>query len=211
MNNMEETLNNILPMEDDRLLSVIQLAKTCNYEAGHTQQVTFLALTLFDELSSIHHLGARERFWLHCAAILHDIGWFEGRKNHHKAALRIILSTPLLPFDSKERLIIGSVARYHRKALPDLSHDHYASLAPEEREIVRILAAILRMADGLDCLHQDRILSLACKVTKRKVKMICIVQDLIPNEELVSLNKADLFELVFQRKLDLEFKKDRHA
>jgi exopolyphosphatase/pppGpp-phosphohydrolase len=195
---------------DDRLPAVIHLAESCNYEVEHTNQVTRLALCLFDELSSLHNLGPRERFWLQCAALLHDIGWIEGRKDHHKVALKIILSTPLLPFESKERLIIGSVARYHRKALPDPRHDNFASLTPEEQQIVRILAALLRVADGLDCLHQNRVRDLTCKITKKRVTMVCTVKKVIPNESLVSLKKADLFELVFQRELILVYKKSRH-
>ena len=183
----DELINNISPEDEERLPAVIHLAETCNYEVEHTHQVTRLALRLYDELSTLHQLGNRERFWLQCAALLHDIGWIEGRKGHHKAALRIILTTPMLPFDSKERLIIGSIARYHRRALPDLSHDHFESLSPEEQQIVRILAAILRMADGLDCIHQNRVRDVTCKVTKQRVNVTCTVQKLVPNESLVSL------------------------
>jgi exopolyphosphatase/pppGpp-phosphohydrolase len=196
---------------DEKLNAVLHLAETCEYEVEHTQQVTRLALDLFDELAVLHHLGSRERNWLQYASLLHDIGWIEGQKGHHKAALRIILTTPLLPFENKERIIIGSIARYHRKALPSLKHDHFATLKPEEQRIVEILAACLRMADGLDCLHQNRVVDLKCKVTKKSINMICFVQKMIPNEVSISMEKADLIELVFQRKLMLVYKKSHHG
>jgi len=203
-------INNNLPEVDERLTSVIHLAEACNYEREHTHQVTRLALQLFDELSSLHKLGSRERFWLQCASLLHDIGWIEGRKEHHKTALRIILKTPILPFDNKERLIIGSVARYHRRTLPDQKHDNFASLNPEEQQIVRILAAILRIGDGLDSLHQNRVIELNCKVTRQRVNVTCVVLNIIPNESLVTSEKGDLFEIVFQRKLIMTYKKWQH-
>jgi exopolyphosphatase/guanosine-5'-triphosphate,3'-diphosphate pyrophosphatase len=136
---------------------VNNLAQTCTHEFDHAKHVTYLALRLFDELLHLHQLGAEQRFWLQCAGLLNDIGWVEGWKEHHKASLQIILSTPLLPFSGKERLIIGSIARYHRRALPDLKHDHYKALEPDEREIVNKLAALLRLADGLDSTHLRRV------------------------------------------------------
>ncbi len=95
---MEYSLNHLDNKQQNELSTVLRLAQTCDYEANHSHQVTRLALRLFDELESLHHLGQEPRFWLECAGILHDIGWIEGWRNHHKTALRVILTTPLLPF-----------------------------------------------------------------------------------------------------------------
>ena len=43
-------------------------------DTEHYSQVSKLALELFDGLIRLHQLGMRERCWLECAAILHDIG-----------------------------------------------------------------------------------------------------------------------------------------
>src|SRR5512135_3349004 len=174
------------------LTAVIQLAQTCDYDASHTSQVTRLALRLFDQLQPLHNLGAEARDWLHYAGLLHDIGWIEGWKEHHKVALRIILDTPLLPFSNKERLIIGSIARYHRKALPDLKHDHFAALSEEERHLVEILASMLRLADGLDSTHQRRVRDLACRVTEKKILIQCMVQGEGLEEQKAAEGKSDL-------------------
>lgn len=203
----DEFIFDVQPEEKERLSSVIHLAETCNYDVDHTLRVTQLALCLFDELTAIHNLGIRERYWLEYAALLHDIGWIEGQKSHHKVALRIILTTPLLPFDSKERLIIGSIARYHRRALPSLNHDHFATLDKEEQQIVQILASFLRLADGLDLTLQNRFRELSCKVTRRRIVVNITVQKILPKEDLAYEKKGDLFELVFQRKLVLTYKK----
>src|SRR5208337_4903818 len=101
---------------------------------------------LFDELQPLHHLEAVERHWLQCAALLHDVGRNWSKRGHHKESLRIILHTDL-PFDLQSRLIIGCVARYHRKALPSNRHYHFAKLQNNQQETVLLLAAILRVAD----------------------------------------------------------------
>jgi hypothetical protein len=50
----------------------------------------------------------QERYWLHARPAARYWLW-EGWKGHHKSSLRIIQTTQLLPFDNKERLIIGSM------------------------------------------------------------------------------------------------------
>jgi putative phosphoesterase len=192
-------------VQGDRMKTVLQLASSCNYEAGHTHHVAHLALQLFDELQSLHGLGEEERFWLQYAALLHDIGWIEGQRAHHKTAQRLILESPVLPFDTRERLIIGSVARYHRKALPDTSHDHYAALRRSDRRTVRVLSALLRVADGLDRTHQNQVKNLACVITSKKVLVYCDVQKPAMEERQRALDKAELFKQVFKRKLVIEW------
>lgn len=120
--------------EKTDLKFVLKLAKSCNFDARHTKHVTRLALKIFDDLQDLHNLNQKEKHWLLYAGILHDIGVHtEGPVDHHKTALNIIMDNPILQFDNKTRLIIGSIARYHRGALPSERHDHYSSLSPDEK------------------------------------------------------------------------------
>ncbi len=195
-------------MEETRLEPVFRLAESCDYEAEHANQVARLALQLFDELQSLHRLGDEERFWLQCAALLHDIGWITGQRGHHKASLRIILNTPLLPFSPRQRLIIGSIARYHRKALPSEDHEHYAALEPAERNTVRILAAILRVADGLDRTHRGVVEDVSCEVTSQQVCIRCITSAPAEPERLEALEKGLLLEQALDRQLAIRWTLD---
>jgi exopolyphosphatase/pppGpp-phosphohydrolase len=186
---------------DFRLPVVLTLAETCGYESAHTCLVTHLALSLFEQLASLHHLGAEEKFWLEAGAILHDIGWVDGWRGHHKSSLRIILQTTMLPFTNRERLAVGSIARYHRKALPVEQHDHFNALSFHDRQVVKILSAILRVADGLDTTHQGLVKAVDVKMTTRKIDINCKVQLPITEEPKMALKKADLMELVFNKRV----------
>ncbi len=153
------------PSEDGpRLEAVLALARRCDYEREHTHQVTRLALELFDELADLHGYGPPERFLLRCGALLHDIGWIEGRQGHHKTARRLVLEADDLPFSDRERRIVALVARYHRKGLPKPKHADFAALGAEDRRRVRVLAGLLRVADGLDRSHLDRVRRVRCDV-----------------------------------------------
>ena len=193
-------LSNLTP---DSMAAVRQLAESYLGDLEHTHQVTYLSLRLFDELQSLHGFSEAEKYLLECGALMHDIGWVQGWKGHHKSSLQMILDNQKLPFDGKEKLIIGSIARYHRKALPSLSHDHYAALEPGERKMVSKLAAILRIADGLDRTHTNAVSDLRCIVTKREVIIKCTVSHPASEEEKNAYIKADLFEKVYKRKITI--------
>ena len=189
-----------------RLEAVLQLARDCDYEAEHTHHVTELSLRLFDELQPLHWLGAEERFWLRCGALLHDIGWLEGQKAHHKTSLRLILNAPDLPFDHRERHLVGSIARYHRRALPKDKHDHLAVLSPVNQYRVTVLAGILRVADGLDRTHREVVQDLSCKMPPGKIIIRCGVRMYPIPEQEYALKKGDLLERAFDRELVVEWR-----
>lgn len=203
---LRDRADNNQPSEEDIINASIQLAKSCGYEAEHTNQVAKLALRLFDELAPLHGLGNKERFWLQNAAILHDIGWIEGPNKHHKTALRIILEDQTIPLPEDEKLIVASVARYHRAALPKKRHKHYASLGKRERQIVKTLASILRVADGLDRTHQSVVNDISCNITPDQIIISCSVKRPSEADRQAALNKGDLMEKVFNRALVVEWK-----
>jgi exopolyphosphatase/pppGpp-phosphohydrolase len=191
-----------------RLRPAYDLAQACHYEAEHSHQVTRLALMLFDQLRPLHGLSGQRRFRLTCGALLHDIGWIEGGRAHHKTSLRLILESPLLPWNLRHRLIIGSIARYHRKALPDLKHDHFAQLSRADREDVRILSAILRVADGLDNTHRSNVRSVDCHINARELIILCKTRLPAHTEARKALAKGDLITQVFERQLRIEWAAD---
>jgi len=190
--------------EDDVLSAVLELAGQCHYEQEHSSQVTKLALRLFDELGPLHGLGPAERHWLRWAGLLHDIGWVSGQQGHHKAALRTILGARSLPLKRRVRGIVASVARYHRKALPSESHAHFAALSGPDRRTVRLLAALLRVADGLDRTHMRVVDDLRCVIASEKVTVRCRATGPADAELHAAGKKGDLFQLVFGRVLEFE-------
>lgn len=201
----EPWLSSALTSEQiDQLQAVLELGHVCNLPPEHTHKVTCLAMRLFDALQPVHQLDTQARFWLACAALLHDVGKIEGVKNHHKNSLNIVLTTPLLTFDSKERLVVGSIARYHRKALPSTDQDHYEALDPASRKLVSILAAILRLATGLDASYRSLVSDLTCHVTKKKITIICIVSDNFDHDHASATERSDLMADVFDRKVSIK-------
>jgi len=138
---------------DVRRRSVLELAERCNYNAEHARQVARLALAIFDQTRTGHRLGAREREWLEYAGLLHDIGVHISYEEHHKHSAYLIRNGGLRGFDPAEIEMIALLSRYHRLSPPKKSHPEYRALKSSQRKSVKALAAILRLAEGLDRSH----------------------------------------------------------
>jgi putative phosphoesterase len=189
-----------------RLLdSVRAVAKGYDPDPGHSEHVRELSAALFDGLGKLHNLGGRERYWLQCAALLHDSGWSVGGKGHHKHSLEIVLNDQSLPFSIDERLVIGSVARYHRGKLPSPEHFNMAGLDKLGEDIVVKLSSFLRLADGLDAAHDGAVNSVEVSVERRKIRIICDSKNEPGEERGKSEMRTDLMSLAFRMKTSMEW------
>lgn len=135
---------------DVRRRSTIELAERCNWEAEHSKQVAKMALSIFEQTRHIHELGEREQEWLEYASLLHDIGNHISYERHHRHSYYLIKNGDLRGFEPNEIEVMALTARYHRRGSPKKSHEGYGELPPELRRTVRLLAAILRLAETLD-------------------------------------------------------------
>jgi exopolyphosphatase/guanosine-5'-triphosphate,3'-diphosphate pyrophosphatase len=140
---------------DVRRRSVVELAERCNYLPAHARQVARLAVAIFDQTRSRHGLGQREREWLEYGALLHDIGTHISYERHHRHAFYLVRHGGLRGFEPDEVTTIGLVARYHRQATPKASHEAYGALPKPRRRAVRLLASMVRLAEGLDRSHSQ--------------------------------------------------------
>jgi len=185
----------------DIRLAVSNLAALYAEGLVHSRKVTDLALRLFDNLEPLHRMGTRERFLLECAGLLHDIGWKFGQKGHPGRSADMILSHENLPLDVIDRGIIGLVAKSHRGKIRFESEGFFSLLSSDDRNNVLMLAAFLRIADGLDYLHLGSAESVHCTINPKEVILEVSAQRDISAEKEHALMKSELFYRVFERKL----------
>jgi exopolyphosphatase/guanosine-5'-triphosphate,3'-diphosphate pyrophosphatase len=141
----------------NRSESIEEFGEKYNYDKAHCQQVSRLAVSLFEQLRELHGLPERYAKVLHAAAMLHDIGLFIAYPKHHKHSYYLIKSSGPSSFDPAELDLIANIARYHRKAHPSPKHLPFSQLSALQQEVVRKLSAILRVADGLDFGRQAKV------------------------------------------------------
>ena len=142
---------------DVRRRSIVELGERCNYWSEHAQQIARLAMSIFDQTRGVHQLGEKEREWLEYGALLHDIGVHISYERHHRHSYYLIKNGDLRGFDPREIEVIALIARYHRQATPKKSHQGFGDLGGQLRKTVRVLSAIVRLAEGLDRSHAQTI------------------------------------------------------
>jgi len=152
--------------------SVKQLAERSHYEALHAGQVQKLALRLFDSIGARIGCHPEDRQTLSDAAMLHDIGYHINYDKHHKHSYHLITHAELLGMTPAEQVIVANVARYHRGAEPSKAHENFGPLSAADRARVRRLAAILRVADGLDRGHTAAVADLRVRWLERALRII---------------------------------------
>ena len=74
-------------------------------------------------------------------------------ERHHRHSYYLIKNGDLRGFDPQEIEVIALLARYHRQATPKKSHEGYGDLPGALRSTVRVLSAMVRLAEGLDRSH----------------------------------------------------------
>jgi exopolyphosphatase / guanosine-5'-triphosphate,3'-diphosphate pyrophosphatase len=137
--------------EDVRRESVLNLGHRFTAEPGHVERVAELSLEMFDGLADagLHELDAHDRELLWAACVLHDIGTAIDYDDHHRHSQYLILNAGLPGFTPRELVMVGLIARYHRKGDPQTSE-----LGPLEEdgdsERLQLLCAIIRLAEQLE-------------------------------------------------------------
>src|SRR5262245_42946933 len=154
------TIRKVERYPDVRRRSVVELGERCGYSPAHARHVAALALGIFDQTRAGHRLGDQEREWLEYAALLHDAGVHISYERHHRHSYYLIKNGELRGFDPQEIEIIALVARYHRQATPKKSHEGFGDLNGTLRGTVRVLSAIVRLAEGLDRSHAQALAGL---------------------------------------------------
>lgn len=181
----------------DRFESVRAFARKCHSSERHCEHVARLAGELFDGLRAHHELAPEGREILMAAALLHDVGYLINHAKHHRHAYHLIQHAELAGWTAREVELIANVARYHRKAAPKKRHPNFARLERADRGLVRHLAAILRVADGLDRTHTQRITAVGVEAGRTATRLVLAAETDPQVERWDAERKASLFSRVF--------------
>ncbi len=120
-------------------------------ERAHAEQVTALALAVYDGLArlGLHALEHPERELLWAAGMLHDAGVLVDYNDHHKHGFYLVLNAGLPGFRHRELALVALLVRSHRKALPTPAPLE-GVLGVDDAERLMRLAACLRVAEQLE-------------------------------------------------------------
>jgi exopolyphosphatase/guanosine-5'-triphosphate,3'-diphosphate pyrophosphatase len=187
------------PADDpaQRDLAIERLAAACSGELEHGRRVAALAGRIFEQLSGPCELPEGDRTLLECAARLQDVGYVINYDQHHKHSYHLIRNARLPGIRAHDQELVANVARYHRGALPKRKHENMARLSADEQRRVRRLAAILRLAGGLDRSRTQQVRDVIVRL-EDDTAVFDVVSDVDPEVDIWGAERrSDLFEKVF--------------
>ncbi|WP_437185903.1 exopolyphosphatase [Planctomicrobium sp. SH668] len=174
-----------------------ELANKYDVDEDHARNVAELCRQLFRQLRKEHVLDDRYETLLYVAAALHETGSYINTSSMHKHSMYLIMNSTLFGITSDDLQLVAVVARYHRRSMPKITHQLYASMDRYRRVIISKLAAILRIAIALDASRSQRIRSIECRrVRNRLIISVPAVEDLSIEQIAVRRNRL-FFETIF--------------
>jgi exopolyphosphatase/guanosine-5'-triphosphate,3'-diphosphate pyrophosphatase len=195
--------------KDPSLRGALSLLDRYRADRKHALMVASFASQLFDQLRPMHLLGNEHRRLLLGAALLHDIGTFIAHANHNKHSAYLIQNSELTGFMASELAIIANVARYHRSSMPKMKHPYFASLSDGDREVVRKLSAMLRVADVFDREHLSRIRELKADFDDDTIYLTAVSSQISDATPYRVEERSDLLADVFGRRVKFEIEQSR--
>jgi exopolyphosphatase / guanosine-5'-triphosphate,3'-diphosphate pyrophosphatase len=177
--------------------SAMDLGHKFSFDEAHATHVANLCSMLFVQLKEEHQLPPRMEVILYVAALLHEVGLYVSNRSYHKHSMYLIRNSELFGLGKRDVLLASLVARYHRRASPQPTHEGYNTLDREGRVAVAKMAAMLRVAIALDESRSQRIHEIVClREGGRLVISIPRVEDL-SLEQLALKQNGALFEETF--------------
>jgi exopolyphosphatase/guanosine-5'-triphosphate,3'-diphosphate pyrophosphatase len=190
----------------DRDAAIERLAINCGCEMAHSRHVAKLAASIFRQLAIARGIDPLDCPLLEAAARLQDVGYLINYDQHHKHSYHLILHSRLEGFTQQELEIVANVARYHRGADPKRKHENFQQLSSRDQLRVRQMAAMLRLAGGLDRSNTQQITDVHLESLKNGDMRLCASASRYPEVDLWAARKrAKLFDKVFDTSLSIEW------
>jgi exopolyphosphatase/guanosine-5'-triphosphate,3'-diphosphate pyrophosphatase len=169
----------------------------CGVDLEHGRHVARLAGQILSQFIHRHGLAAEDRPLLEAAARLQDVGYLINYDQHHKHSYHMILNSRLAGFKPADLEMIANIARYHRGSEPKKKHENFARLSKCDRDRVRKLAGILRIAGGLDRSNSRQVQAVQVSDRGGQMKFNVLANENPDVDLWAAENRAQLFEEAF--------------
>ena len=179
------------------------MSRRFGVQTDHGRKVADIASLLFTALQPLHELPPAAGKILEASAHLHDVGHWISSVGHHKHSFYVVANADMPGFTQRERLLIASLCRYHRKAMPNPEHSPFQSLQPDDRRVLLQLIPLLRLADNLDRAHDQRVKSVECRLRDGEVSLVIHARGDADLEQWGAERAAETFREIYHRQLSV--------
>lgn len=180
--------------------SLRHLMRKYQIEEDHARAVERHALALFDALGGTLGLAPQDRDLLSVAALLHDVGAFVSGRNHDRHGAYLLAADPPRGLSVRERLVVEGVVASHRRGAPRVPD----ALAGGDHQRVAALAALLRVADGLDASHTQPVVGVEVELDRDQARLVVHADEALGAERVALETKTELLRSLLGRRIELD-------
>lgn len=187
-------------MHQGHLKILKDLAKRRNYGRGpvHAAQVSKLSLRIYDELVSLKLLtdNPEDRVILEAAAVLHDIS--HPQEPHHEVGFDFLADeipklTSAEPISNVALSTLLTTVLWHNER----SYLKRGSIEILDRARTEKIAAIIRVADGLDLISKPAIENISLLLENHRLRFVIESKHPVDLQIEQAKTKSDLMKSVF--------------
>jgi exopolyphosphatase/guanosine-5'-triphosphate,3'-diphosphate pyrophosphatase len=189
----------------DEIAQIERFASACGVELDHARQTASLSSQIYKGLCESYELNPDDVRLLDAAARMQDVGYLINYKRHHKHSYHLILHSAIEGFRPEDLEIIANVARYHRGAMPKNKHENFSRLSKGDQRRVLTMAAVLRLAGGLDRSHNQTIRTVNVNATGEQVEITISANDCSEVDLWAARRRAEFFERAFDAELTIRW------
>ncbi|MGC4006796.1 MAG: HD domain-containing protein [Pirellulales bacterium] len=193
------------PTAANREESVERFAVACSGEPEHGRHVAHLAGEIYEKLAPLYGLDPADRPLLETAARLQDVGYLINYDQHHKHSFHLIMNSNLAGFRPEDLLLIANTARYHRGSKPKQKHEHFQQLTKADQQRVRKMAAVLRIAGGLDRSRAQVVRGVDVARDGKRLRIAVHAAELPELDIRVARRRTEMFEEEFDAKVEIDW------
>ena len=201
-------------MNKNHLKILKTLAESRNYGQGpeHALQVSKLSLRIYEELVRLKLISdnPEDRVILEAAAVLHDIG--HPQEPHHEVGFDF-LADEIPKLTSSEPISKAALSTLLSSVLwhNERTYLKRGSIEIIDRNRAEKIAAIIRVADGLDMISQPAVENIALSIEDRRLRFDVLSQNPADLQIKQAQSKSDLMKSAFALQ-DIIFKHSKqHA
>lgn len=192
-------------MPTDDIAQMERFATACGVELHHSRHVAKLAGEIYLGLCEYFVIDKEDIRLLEAAARLQDVGYLINYEDHHKHSYHLILHSHLEGFRPEDLELIANVARYHRGSEPKRKHETFRRLSDVNQLRVSQLAAVLRLAGGLDRSHNQTIQKVEVHLNDGLLELIVFADEYPETDLWAARRRTGLFEKVFDSEISIEW------
>ncbi len=183
--------------EKDIVACALNISKRYLGSRKRAETLERITMTIFDSMKRMHGMGNRERLYLRIAAMLHDCGKFISMMDIGETSYGIIMATEIIGLSHMEREIVANVVRYNHSPFEYYDNMGHNSLTDEAYLIMTKLTAILKLANGLDRSHKQKLKGLKASLKENQLVLTIDSQEDILLEKGLFAKRAGFFKEVF--------------